>query len=156
MATLMQFVNKTRNPFRAPLAKGEISTLQHTAQPGGKGVISLEAHQAAMKANPAYRALVEQRKLIVDLPNDKEADVHQEELENTSDPVKPIDLEEAPAAAGAEGDIDATVESKGVELVEVPATGDAPAAAPASTADLTPAQKAARTRAANKAAKANQ
>ena len=129
MMDMMQFVNKTRNPFKAPLAKGEILTSHHTALPGGKGVISVEAHQAAMKGDKAFRALVEQQKIVVTTISEKSVDVHSEELEDATSPEKPEDLKTAPSAQGAEKDITAKVETKSVETVTVPADG-APAKAP--------------------------
>lgn len=119
--------SRLRNPYRVPVAKGEILAPHHTIPAGGTGRISTEAHQAAMKANKAYRALVGQRKLVIKSPLEGMEEVHPEDLRGTSEPSKPADLTEPPAAKGAERDIEATVESKEVEWVDAPATENAPA-----------------------------
>ena len=131
MPDKLQITNKTRNPYTVPLAKGGIKTADHTIQPGGTGLISVDAHTVAMKSNQAYRALVETKKLVVASTSEQTQEVHEEELENTADPEKPADLDEAPAAEGAENAIEASVESKGVEMVEAPVEPAAPTKAPA-------------------------
>lgn len=136
----LQLQNRTRNPYKIPLGKGEIDNSgARMIPPGMTGEIDADKHSQLMKANKAYVAMVEQKKIIVS-PLELD-DVTADELEHTADAEKPADLLENPEAEGAEGAIEATVESKGVEIVEAP------------TDDLTPAQKGARTRAANKAAK---
>lgn len=130
--------NKTRNPFKIPSIVGFIeSGLSHVA-PGETGVIDAEKHAKLMKGSQAYAALVEQRKLIVSPM--RIASVDDEELEFTAAAEKPLDLDESLAAEGSEGDILATVNTKSVDVIDAP--------------ELTPQQKAANTRAANKAAKA--
>lgn len=117
----LKITNKTRNPFTVPLAKGEIKTERHTIQRGGTGVVSIEAHQSAMKYNKAYRALIDQRKLIVTSEYEKQEEFHSEELETTAAPKKPADLDESPTVEGAEGIKEPIVESKSIEFVDAPA-----------------------------------
>ena len=84
-----------------------------------------------MESNQADRELVETKKLVVASTAEQTQEVHEEELGNTANPQKPADLDEAPAAEGAENAIEASVESKGVELVEAPVEPAAPTKAPA-------------------------
>lgn len=136
----MQIQNRTRNPYKIPLVKGEIDNSGARMIPVGMtGEIDADKHVILMRANKAYVAMIEQKKLIVSAI--QVDDVTEDELENTSDPEKPADLLANPEAEGAEGSIEAVVESKSVELIEVPAD------------ELSSQQKAANTRAVNKAAK---
>ena len=137
MATL-KIQNRTRNPYKIPLSMGEVDLASRLIAPGMTGEIEAEKHAKLMKGNRAYVAMLDQRKLIVNY-SDVE-DVSNEELENTSDPERPADLLEDPEAQGAENNIAATVESKGIEVVEAPQD------------ELSPAQKGAATRAAKKSA----
>tara|TARA_R110000737_G_C14607445_1_gene490348 strand:- start:1417 stop:1848 length:432 start_codon:yes stop_codon:yes gene_type:complete len=137
MATL-QLQNRTRNPYKVPLGKGEIDNSgARMIAPGMIGEIDADKHAQLMKANKAYGSMIEQGKLKASPVVIEE--VNSDELEFTADAEIPADLLENPEAEGAEGAIAATVESKSVEMVTAPAD------------DLTPAQKGAATRAAKKA-----
>ena len=120
----MNIQNRTRNPYKVPLVPGEIDIASdRMISVGGAGLINADKHAVLMKASKAYRAMVEQGKLRV--TKGKVESVDADSLENTSNPVKPSDLESSKSAQGAEGAIDVKVESEGVTLAEVPS--DAPA-----------------------------
>lgn len=137
----LKLQNRTRNPYKVPMFRGEIDRSDRMIPAGMTGEIEAEKHAGLMKSNKAYRAMLETGKLrssALDL-----GEVAAEELGHTSDPEKPADLLESPEAKGAEGPIEATVKSQGVEVVEAPVE------------ELTPAQKGAATRAARKAGKSS-
>lgn len=135
MATL-KIQNRTRNPYVIPAVRNAIATGDRAIPQGMTGDIDADKHATLMGGNTAYRAMVEQRKLIVSPMNI--VDVDGSELENTSSPEKPADLEDVTETADGK---QVEHETKSVEIVEMDVE----------TETLTPAQKGARTRAANKA-----
>lgn len=115
--------NKTKNPYTIPAVKGELQLTPGMIMPGMSGLISQAAHETLYKSSKAYKALNDQRLIVVTKGDKvKTTVVEKEELANTSAPEAPVDI--------TERDVDgAKVESKGVELVEVPDDNDEPARA---------------------------
>jgi hypothetical protein len=136
MATL-KIQNRTRNPYIIPAVLNAIVTGGRMIAVGMTGSIDADKHAALMGGNRAYRAMVEQKKLIVSPM--KIDEVNAEELENTSDPQKPADLDDVTETTEGKP---VEHETKSIQIVEMEVETEA----------LTPAQKGAATRAKNKAA----
>ncbi len=118
--------NRTRNPYKVPRMKNEIDHAGLLIPVGMTGEIDAEKHALLMKVNKAYHAMIAQNKLKAS-PMALE-EVSADELENTSTPEKPADLEEPVEAEGSESGAAAVSETKSIEVVEVAA--DAPKKAP--------------------------
>lgn len=122
MSTLT-LTNKTKNPYTIPAVKGELQLSTGMIMPGQSGLITQAAHDTLYKASRSYQSMIDNRLIIVSKGDKtKSIVVEKEELGNTSAPVAPVDITEREADG-------AKVESKGVELVEVPDENDEPSRA---------------------------
>ncbi len=110
----LKITNRTKSPYIIPLVNSVATMTNTMIMPGDWDVIADDVHEALLKGNQAYQAMIEQRLLVV-TNTDKAVDVGT--LGNVSTPVPPQDMtDELETPSGKPVVVDNQVELVDLEI----------------------------------------